>query len=283
MQTVVTVADLRRQISSWRTQGERIVLVPTMGNLHDGHLALVRHAARCGGKIVCTIFVNRLQFDRPEDLAAYPRTPREDLEALRRENTDLVFMPEHDEVYAEQHRVQERLPASPLYRQLCGRFRPGFFEGVAEVVSRLFHMTDPDVAVFGEKDYQQLVIIRQLVKDLGLAIQIEPVATQREPDGLAFSSRNAYLDPQERAMAPQLHAELVRVGEQIRRGQRTFALMESQATERLQRAGFRPDYVAVREAETLESAAHETRDMAILAAAWLGKARLIDNIRVRAG
>lgn len=283
MQTVVTVADLRRQISSWRTQGERIVLVPTMGNLHDGHLALVRHAARCGGKIVCTIFVNRLQFDRPEDLAAYPRTPREDLEALRRENTDLVFMPEHDEVYAEQHRVRKSLPATPLYRQLCGRFRPGFFEGVAEVVSRLFHMTDPDVAVFGEKDYQQLVIIRQLVKDLGLAIQIEPVATQREPDGLAFSSRNAYLDPQERAMAPQLHAELVRVGERIRRGQRTFALMESQATERLQRAGFRPDYVAVREAETLESAAHETRDMAILAAAWLGKARLIDNIRVRTG
>ena len=283
MQTVVTVADLRQQISSWKTQGERIVLVPTMGNLHDGHLALVRHAARCGSKIMCTIFVNRLQFDRPEDLAAYPRTPGEDLDALRGENADLVFMPEHDEVYAEQHRVQENLPASPLYQQLCGEFRPGFFEGVAEVVSRLFHMADPDVAVFGEKDYQQLVIIKQLVKDLGLAIQIEPVATQREPDGLAFSSRNAYMNAQERAIAPQLHAELVRVGERIQGGQRTFALMESQAAERLQRAGFRPDYVAIREAETLESAAYEANHMVILAAAWLGKARLIDNIRVRTG
>ncbi len=283
MQTVVTVADLRQQISSWKTQGERIVLVPTMGNLHDGHLALVRHAARCGSKIVCTIFVNRLQFDRPEDLAAYPRTPGEDLDALRGENADLVFMPEHDEVYAEQHRVQENLPASPLYQQLCGEFRPGFFEGVAEVVSRLFHMADPDVAVFGEKDYQQLVIIKQLVKDQGLAIQIEPVATQREPDGLAFSSRNAYMNAQERAIAPQLHAELVRVGERIQGGQRTFALMESQAAERLQRAGFRPDYVAIREAETLESAAYEANHMVILAAAWLGKARLIDNILVRTG
>lgn len=283
MRTVATVADLRQQISSWKTRGERIVLVPTMGNLHDGHLALVRHAARCGSKIVCSIFVNRLQFDRPEDLAAYPRTPHEDLEALQRENTDLVFMPEHDEVYAERHRVQESLPAGPLYQQLCGEFRPGFFEGVAEVVSRLFHMTDPDVAVFGEKDYQQLVIIKQLVKDLGLAIRIEPVATQRESDGLAFSSRNAYLNPQERAIAPQLHAELVRVGDRIKGGQRTFSLMESQAAERLQRAGFRPDYVAIRDAETLESAAYEASHMAILAAAWLGKARLIDNILLQTG
>ncbi|MYB89847.1 MAG: pantoate--beta-alanine ligase [Proteobacteria bacterium] len=283
MQTVATVADLRQQISLWKSQGERIVLVPTMGNLHEGHLALVRHAARCGSKIVCTIFVNSLQFDRQEDLAAYPRTPREDLDALRCENTDLVFMPEHAEVYAEQHRVQKSLPVNPLYRQLCGEFRPGFFDGVAEVVSRLFHMADPDVAVFGEKDYQQLLIIKQLVRDLGLAIEIEQVPTQREHDGLAFSSRNAYLDPQERAIAPQLYAELVRVGERIKSGLRTFSQMESQATERLQRAGFRPDYVAIRDAETLENAAYEADYIVILAAAWLGKARLIDNILVRSG
>lgn len=283
MQTVATVADLRQQVSLWKAQGERIVLVPTMGNLHEGHLALVRHAARCGSKIVCSIFVNSLQFDRQEDLAAYPRTPREDLEALRHEDTDLVFMPEHEEVYAEQHRVQKSLPENPLYRQLCGAFRPGFFDGVAEVVSRLFHMTDPDVAVFGEKDYQQLHIIRQLVKDLGLPVQVEQVPTQREHDGLAFSSRNAYLDPQERAVAPQLYAELVHVGEQIKGGLRTFSRMESQAVERLQRGGFRPDYVSIRDAETLEGALDDTGHMVILAAAWLGKARLIDNILVRPG
>ncbi len=283
MQTVATVADLRQQISLWKTQGERVVLVPTMGNLHEGHLALVRHAARCGSKIVCSIFVNSLQFDRQEDLAAYPRTPGEDLDALRRENTDLVFMPEHEEVYAERYRVQKSLPVNPLYRQLCGEFRPGFFDGVAEVVSRLFHMTDPDVAVFGEKDYQQLLIIKQLVEDLGLSIQIEQVATQREHDGLAFSSRNAYLDPQERAMAPRLYAELVRVGERLKGGLRTFSHMESQAAERLLRAGFHPDYVAIRDAETLEGARDGTAHMVVLAAAWLGKARLIDNILVRPG
>ena len=220
MQTVSTAAELRQQISSWKTQGERIVLVPTMGNLHEGHLALVRHAARCGSKIVCTIFVNSLQFDRQEDLAAYPRTPREDLDALRHENTDLVFMPEHEEVYAERHRIQKSLPVNPLYGQLCGKFRPGFFEGVAEVVSRLFNMADPDVAVFGEKDYQQLHIIKQLVRDLGLSVQVEQVPTQREHDGLAFSSRNAYLDPQERAQASRCGRAVRRAGPRGRADQK---------------------------------------------------------------
>ena len=280
MQTVATVAALRQQIALWRKQGERIVLVPTMGNLHAGHLALIRHAHSCGSKIICTIFVNSLQFDRQEDLAAYPRTPDEDLKALEHEQTDLVFMPRHEEVYCEQNRIKKSLPVNPLNQQLCGAYRPGFFDGVVEVVARLFYMTDPDVAVFGEKDYQQLVIIKQLVKDLDMAIQIEQVPTEREKDGLAFSSRNAYLDRRERAIAPQLYAELRRVEHQVKKAQHTFAVLESSAVERLQQAGFRPDYVAIRDAVTLESASNETRQIAILAAAWLGKARLIDNVLV---
>ena len=281
MQTVATVAALRRQISVWKDQGERTVLVPTMGNLHAGHLALVRHAGTCGSKVVCSIFVNTLQFDREEDLAAYPRTPHEDLDALQRANADLVFMPEHEEVYSERHRVQKSVPENPLHYQLCGKFRPGFFDGIVEVVTRLFHMADPDVAVFGEKDYQQLVIIKQLVKDLGLAIQIEQVPTQREDDGLACSSRNVYLSDAERALAPQLYAELVYVKQQIEEGVRTHALLESRAAKRLKQAGFRPDYVAIRNANTLGDVRYETDFIAILAAAWLGEARLIDNILVR--
>ncbi len=280
MQTVATVVALRQQIALWRKQGECIVLVPTMGNLHAGHLALIRHAHSCGSKIVCTIFVNSLQFDRQEDLAAYPRTPDEDLKALEHEQTDLVFMPRHEEVYCEQNRVKKSLPENPLNQQLCGAYRPGFFDGVVEVVARLFYMTDPDVAVFGEKDYQQLVIIKQLVKDLDMAIQIEQVSTEREKDGLAFSSRNAYLDRRERAIAPQLYAELRRVEHQATKAQHTFAVLESQAVERLQQAGFRPDYVAIRDAATLGPASNETRQIVILAAAWLGKARLIDNVLV---
>ncbi len=281
MQTVTTVAALRQQISVWKGQGERTVLVPTMGNLHAGHLALVRHAGICGSKVVCSIFVNTLQFDSEEDLAAYPRTPNEDLDALQHANVDLVFMPEHEEVYSERQRVQKSIPENPLRQQLCGKFRPGFFDGIVEVVTRLFHMADPDVAVFGEKDYQQLVIIRQLVKDLGLAIQIEQVPTQREEDGLALSSRNVYLSNAERALAPQLYAALVNVKQQIEEGVRPYTLLESRAEKRLKQAGFRPDYVAIRNANTLEGVLYETDCIAILAAAWLGKARLVDNILVR--
>ena len=283
MQTVTTVAALRSQVSLWQAREERIVLVPTMGNLHAGHLALVSHARTCGSKVVCSIFVNALQFDREEDLATYPRTPREDLDALHHACTDLVFMPEHDEVYSEQYRVDRKIPENPLCRELCGRYRPGFFEGVVEVVTRLFHMVKPDVAVFGEKDYQQLLIIRQLVRDLGLDIHIEQVPTQREEDGLACSSRNAYLDPEQRALASRLYAELVSIGQQIRSGVRTYTLLETQAAHRLDQAGFRPEYVSIRDGNTLEVAQRESGFIAVLAAAWLGEARLIDNLLVRFG
>ena len=281
MQTVTTVAALRRQISLWQDGTERIVLVPTMGNLHAGHLALVSRAHACGSKVVCSIFVNSLQFDRKEDLATYPRTPCEDLSALQHARVDLVFMPKHDEVYSEQYRVARNIPENPLCRELCGQYRPGFFEGVIAVVARLFHMVEPDVAVFGEKDYQQLLIIKQLVMDLGLGIQIVQVPTQREGDGLACSSRNAYLDPGQRALAPRLYAELASLGEQIRGGVRTYTLLETQAEHRLEQAGFRPEYITIRDGNTLEVARAESDFIAVLAAAWLGRARLIDNLLVR--
>ena len=180
MLIVHSVAELRQQIELWKSQGEKIVFVPTMGNLHVGHLALVQHAHQCGDKVVCSIFVNALQFDRDDDLKAYPRTPEQDLAALKNENVDLVFMPEHEEIYAEENKPKKIIPKHPLNQELCGEYRPGFFDGIVEVVARLFYMVTPNVAVFGEKDYQQLVIIKLLVADLELPIKIESVATQRE-------------------------------------------------------------------------------------------------------
>ncbi len=278
MQVVSTVAELRQQINSWKKQGNKVVLVPTMGNLHAGHLTLMKYAHRCGDKVVCSIFVNALQFDRSEDLQAYPRTPEQDLAALQDENVDLVFMPEHEEVYAEEYMPQQNIPKHVLNQQLCGKYRPGFFDGIVEVVARLFQIVNPDVAVFGEKDYQQLTIIKQLVQDVGFPIQIESVATQREEDGLAYSSRNSYLSTYERAQAKQIYEILLEVKTQIESGSQEFAAIEKQAMGRLAKAGFRPDYVAIRNAKDLQPASYGTDFIVILVAAWLGKARLIDNL-----
>ncbi len=276
MQMVTTVTALCQQISTYKKNGEKIVFVPTMGNLHAGHLALINHARICGGKIVCSIFVNALQFDRQEDLRAYPRTPKQDLEALRNADVDLVFMPEHSEVYAQQNRV--KFPENPLNQQLCGKFRPGFFDGIVEVVTRLFYIVTPDVVVFGEKDYQQLVIIKQLVQDLGLLIRVEQIATQREADGLAFSSRNSYLDKAERKLAPRLYAELNNIKKRIEGGDRDFSALEKRGMKQLAKVGFRPDYVAIRDGQDLKVLRYDTDLIVILAAAWLGNARLIDNV-----
>ena len=278
MFTVSTVAELREKISAWKAQGKKISFVPTMGNLHKGHLALVKHAHACGDKIVCSIFVNALQFDRSEDLQTYPRTPEQDLAALKSEGVDLVFMPEHEEVYAEKHRPKQVIPKYSINQELCGEYRPGFFDGIVEVVARLFDMVTPDVAVFGEKDYQQLIIIKQLTKDLALPIKIESVATQREEDGLAYSSRNAYLTTEERATARHLHAALMNLKTQIESGFHDYEALEQQAMGQLSLAGFQPDYVAIRDAADLANPAYATDSIVILAAAWLGKARLIDNL-----
>lgn len=278
MQTVTTVAALRQQISAWKLNSDKIIFVPTMGNLHEGHLALINNAKTLSGKVICSIFVNALQFDREEDLQAYPRTPQQDLAALQNAKVDLVFMPEHKEIYSEQNQIRIDVPDNPLNQQLCGKFRPGFFNGIVEVVTRLFQIVTPDVAIFGEKDYQQLIIIRQLVKDLGLQIKIEQVPTQRDADGLAFSSRNTYLTQAERKLASQLYTVLVDLKNQIEDGNRDFEALEKYGMEQLTKAEFRPDYVAIRNAENLEPPDYDTDYIVILAAAWLGKARLIDNV-----
>ncbi len=278
MQVVNTVAELHQQISAWKKQNEKIVLVPTMGNLHAGHLTLMRHAHRCGDKVVCTIFVNALQFDRSEDLQAYPRTPEQDLAALQKENIDLVFMPEHEEVYAEENKPLKDIPKHPLNEELCGQYRPGFFDGIVEVVARLFHMVQPDVAVFGEKDYQQLIIIKRLVDDMGFPIHIEQVTTHREEGGLAYSSRNSYLNSEQRAKANFVYETLLQAKAKIDDKSHEFEVIENQAMERLSSAGFRPDYVAIRDARDLGEATYSTDFIVVLVAAWLGEARLIDNL-----
>ena len=278
MKIFSTVSELRQQIEHWKSEGDKIVFVPTMGNLHAGHMQLVKHAHRCGDKVICSIFVNALQFDRKEDLQTYPRTPEQDLAELENEKVDLVFMPEHEVVYAEKYKPKHGVPKHPLNQEFCGVYRPGFFDGIVEVVARLFAMVNPNVAVFGEKDYQQLIIIKQLVKDLGLDIDIASVPTQREEDGLAYSSRNAYLNAEERSKAKHLYAALQRVKTQIESGFRDYDALENQAMGQLSLAGFKPDYVAIRDAADLGSPAYATDSIVILAAAWLGKARLIDNI-----
>lgn len=281
MQVVTTVAELRQLITAWKSQSEKVVFVPTMGNLHAGHLTLIQHAHSCGDKVVCSIFVNALQFDRSEDLQAYPRTPEQDLAALQKENVDVVFMPDHEEVYAEENKPNQNVPKHSLNKQLCGAYRPGFFDGIVEVVARLFHIVSPDVAIFGEKDYQQLIIIKCLVKDMGFPIHVEPVATQREKDGLAYSSRNSYLTTQERSKAKYIYATLMEIKTQIESGSRDFIAIEKWAMEQLSLAGFQPDYVAIRDARDLEPAAYATDFIVVLVAAWLGKARLIDNLLLR--
>ncbi len=279
MRTVVTAAVLRQSILAWKQGHKNIAFVPTMGKLHAGHLALVERAGICAEKVVCSIFVNPLQFDSEEDLRTYPRTPEQDLRALQKADVDLVFMPKYEEIYSEDTTV--KIPANPLRQQLCGEFRPGFFDGIAEVVTRLLHVVTPDVAVFGEKDYQQLIIIKQLVRDLGLPIRLEQVATQREEDGLACSSRNVHLSAAEREQAPRLYAVLTGMKEQIVCGNRQFSRLENQGMEQLKAAGFQPDYIAIRAAEDMENPARDTDFLVILAAAWLGKTRLVDNVLLR--
>ena len=278
MHTVSTVAELRQQVSKWKDNNEKIIFVPTMGNLHKGHLALIDHAKMCNGKVICSIFVNALQFDREEDLNAYPRTMQQDLVALQNSNVDAVFTPEHDEIYSGKFHLAKELPFNPLNRELCGKYRPGFFEGIVAVVTRLFNIVKPDIAVFGEKDYQQLVIIKQLVNDLKLRIQIEQVETQREKDGLAYSSRNSYLNDADRKIAPKLYEELMKLKILIEEGRRDYETLEIHTMEALQEARFRPDYVAIRNGQDLSMPNYDTDFIAILAAAWLGNARLIDNM-----
>jgi pantoate--beta-alanine ligase len=276
---VERVAELRERVRVWRAAGERIAFVPTMGNLHAGHLSLVREGHAYADRVVASLFVNPLQFGPSEDLDAYPRTLDEDRRQLIATGCDLLFIPGVREIYPRGQDTQTRVEVPGISDILCGASRPGHFVGVATVVCKLLNMVQPDVALFGEKDFQQLLVIRRLVEDLAMPVEIIGVPTVRESDGLAMSSRNGYLTSEERALAPALYqvlnatAEAVRAGEPIERAERA-------ALESLAAAGLRPDYLSVRRTADLAPAGSEDRALVILAAAYLGRARLIDNLPV---
>lgn len=277
--TVRTVADLRRVVSRWRQGGQSVALVPTMGALHEGHLSLMHLARRTCDRVVASIFVNPQQFAPHEDFGAYPRQETRDAALLAGEGVDLLYAPLVTEMYPPG--FSTTVTVAGVSEGLCGTFRPQMFPGVATVVTKLLLQAGPDAAVFGEKDYQQLQVIRRLVRDLDLPVQIVAGETVREADGLALSSRNAYLTPEERAIASRLYATLCRVAKAAEAGETQVADVLAEARESLLTAGFRSvDYVELRDAESLEPVERLDRPARALAAAWLGRARLIDNVPV---
>lgn len=280
MRTVHTIKELRAVVRSYRSQGKRVGLVPTMGNLHEGHLALVRRAREAADLVVTSIFVNPMQFGAGEDLEAYPRTLAEDQRKLEAEGNNLLFAPKVEEVYPEGLALQTQVTVPEVSEGHCGASRPGHFEGVATVVSMLFNMVQPDVAVFGEKDYQQLAVIRKMVQDLFIPVDVIGLPTLREDDGLAMSSRNGYLSTEERAVAPTLHQILSETGRALADGSDDFAGLEATARETLTTEGFRPDYFNIVNSLTLKPAIPGDRQITVLAAAFLGTTRLIDNLSV---
>lgn len=274
MDIIDRIAALRE-----RLVGEKpIAFVPTMGNLHAGHLALVHEARRRGRCVVASVFVNRLQFEPGGDFDRYPRTLERDATMLAEAGCDVLFCPTESELYPQQQEIVLSAPA--VARQLCGSFRPGHFEGVVTVVAKLFNAVAPQVAIFGRKDYQQLQVIRALVKQLNYPTEIVGVDTVRESDGLAMSSRNGYLSPAERTEAVRLNRALRGIVDAIRAGARDADARCALAAEELARAGWKVDYIAARDADGLGPVGDTTREVVVLAAAWLGKTRLIDNLSV---
>lgn len=280
MESVELLHDLRRRVATWRSAGQRLALVPTMGNLHRGHISLIEEARRRADRVVASIFVNPLQFGPSEDLGAYPRTLDEDWRRLEEAGCDLLFMPGVQVMYPHGQESQTRVEVPGLSEILCGATRPGHFVGVATVVSKLFNMVQPDIALFGEKDFQQLLVIRRMVADLNMPIEIVGVPIARESDGLAMSSRNGYLTVEERALAPGLRRALLAVESQLAAGT-DIAKVEAATVDRMREAGLGPDYVSIRSAIDLEPATEKDEDVVVLAAAYLGRARLIDNLRIR--
>jgi pantoate--beta-alanine ligase len=282
MQIVHSIEDLRAALAPY----QRPAFVPTMGNLHEGHLALVRQAKPLGDVLVVSIFVNRLQFLPHEDFDAYPRTWESDCDKLRSEGCNILFAPRETDLYPQPQTFRMQAPPE-LSASLEGQFRPGFFDGVATVVMKLFACVQPRVAVFGQKDYQQLMVIRAMVRQFALNIEIVSGPTRRADDGLALSSRNGYLTPAERAQAPQLQHSLRTLAQALHAGQTDLAALEQSARAGLERAGWQVDYVVVRQrqdlqappADTLAQAA-QNGELVALAAARLGKTRLIDNLEI---
>ena len=274
---VRTNQDLRKRVAAWRKAGESIALVPTMGALHEGHLSLVTLAKSKADRVVVSIFVNPIQFGPREDLATYPRDEAGDLKKLGAAGVDLVFAPEAAEMYPENFKTRIRI--GDLTEGLCGAARPNHFDGVATVVAKLLMQCGPDIAVFGEKDYQQLLVVKQLVRDLNIPVVIVAAPIVREADGLALSSRNVYLSPEQRKIAPLLHETIAAVAEDLTRGRGCDDAVVA-ARFKLDAAGFRVDYVAVRDPDTLQPLVGPVKRARVLAAAHLGKTRLIDNVAV---
>lgn len=274
------IEALRATVRQWRAAGERVGLVPTMGSLHKGHLSLLKVARERAERVVVTVFVNPLQFGPDEDFERYPRTPAEDERLLEQSGCDLLFTPPVQQIYPDGGQSSTRVSVVPLTGILCGRFRPGHFDGVATVVAKLFGIVQPDVAVFGEKDYQQLAIIRRMTADLDIPVEIVGAPTVRSPDGLAMSSRNRYLTAAERELAPRIHATLREVARRIESGERDYAALSAWGEAQLSAAGMAPDYFEVRDAHSLLEPGPATDELVVLTAARLGKARLIDNLRV---
>ena len=277
---IETLPMLRQQVRRWRQEGKRIALVPTMGNLHDGHMTLVDEARARADVVVVSIFVNPMQFDRPDDLARYPRTLQEDSEKLTRRGVDLVFAPAPAAVYPQGLEQQTYVDVPGISTILEGASRPGHFRGVSTIVSKLFNLVQPDLACFGEKDYQQLALIRKMVADMGYDIDIVGVPTVRAKDGLALSSRNGYLTAEERKVAPQLSKIMNALAQRLADGERHVDELLEQTAEQLRAAGFTPDELFIRDADSLQPLTVDSQRAVVLMAAWLGKARLIDNQQI---
>lgn len=280
MQTFADIPSLRDQLKSARRDGRRIAFVPTMGNLHEGHLTLVRKAREHADLVVVSIFVNPMQFERTDDLNNYPRTLDDDLSKLNAEGVDLVFTPTPEIIYPEGLDKQTFVEVPGLSHMLEGASRPGHFRGVSTIVTKLFNIVQPDVACFGEKDYQQLAVIKKMVTDLALDIEVIGVPTVRELDGLAMSSRNGLLSLSERQRAPVLARTMRWIGSQIRGGRDDFASLIEDASDQLRAADLEPDEIFIRDAVTLQLATEDATQIVILMSAFLGKIRLIDNLVV---
>ncbi|HFO6427721.1 TPA: pantoate--beta-alanine ligase [Escherichia coli] len=277
MLIIETLPLLRQQIRRLRMEGKRVALVPTMGNLHDGHMKLVDEAKARADVVVVSIFVNPMQFDRPEDLARYPQTLQEDCEKLNKRKVDLVFAPSVKEIYPNGTETHTYVDVPGLSTMLEGASRPGHFRGVSTIVSKLFNLVQPDIACFGEKDFQQLALIRKMVADMGFDIEIVGVPIMRAKDGLALSSRNGYLTAEQRKIAPGLYKVLSSIADKLQAGERDLDEIIAIAGQELNEKGFRSDDIQIRDADTLLEISENSKRAVILVAAWLGDARLIDN------
>lgn len=275
-----SIASMRTEVNHWHHHGKTIAFIPTMGNLHAGHLSLVDKAKCLADKTLVSIFVNPLQFGPTEDFATYPRTLEADQLLLEKHGVDALFCPSIEEMYPQAHHMGVQVTLPCIANDLCGKSRPGHFNGVATIVAKLFHITQPDIAIFGEKDYQQLCLIRQMVRDLNFPINIIGVPTVRETDGLAMSSRNQYLTSQERKIAPLLHTQLKWMADQIKAQSTNYDEFTELAIQSLKSYGFQVDYISIRACDTLNLPSSQDTHLAILGAARLGNTRLIDNILI---